>query len=185
MNVDGHTVSQQETEDMFAKIEGFLSYLRNVIVNNSDLAKQVQELTTQVNELTAQVGSVVGQNAALQEAVNVLTQERDTARRDLQATTEQLGATEKARATAQNDADHWFAEHERLSQDYNKIKEERSALESDHLKLMEEHEKVKAKLASIEAMFRPVVQEVQVHTGDQPRDPATQQWRGWQDQAAS
>src|SRR5215472_16571754 len=82
MEMSDVAVTQEETEAMFSKMTSVMEYLRNQLVNNTELAKQVQALTAQVNDLTGQIHSVVGQNTALQEAVNVLTGERDRAQQE-------------------------------------------------------------------------------------------------------
>jgi chromosome segregation ATPase len=195
--MDG-TVTQEDTEAMFSKIQSFMDFLRNALVNNTELAKQVHQMQQQLAELTTQINTAVGTNQALQEAVNVLTNERDEARRELQETQATLhDVKEKWNASTKeweekfisrdNDANHWYGQHQAVSEELAKVKEERSALEQEHQQLLEEHEKAKETLARIRATlgsvvpgFEPVaVKEVVKHEEPQPRDPVTQQWRSW------
>jgi len=182
--VDGQVaVTQEETEAMFGKITSIMEYLKNSLVNNTELAKQVASLQAQVSDLTAQVANAVGTNTALQEAVNVLQQERDTARQrvnELEQSNSELSAKFTNR---DNDANHWYAQYQAVSAELERVKNERSELETEHLKLIEENDKAKAQLEKIKAMFNvPIVEEVKSHETPQPRDPVTQQWQGWPQQ---
>ena len=182
--MDGNVaVTQEDTEAMFGKITSIMEYLRNQLVNNTELAKQVATLQAQVNDLTAQVTAAVGTNTALQEAVNVLQSERDQARQravELEQSNTDLNAKFTNR---DNDANHWYAQYQAVSAELERVKNERSQLETDHLTLIKEHDTAKALIEKVKATFSisPVVEEVQKHESPQPRDPVTQQWQGWSD----
>jgi hypothetical protein len=82
-----------------------------------------------------------------------------------------------------NDANHWYAQYQAVGAELERVKNERSELETEHLKLIEENDKAKAQLEKIKAMFNvPIVEEVKSHETPQPRDPVTQQWQGWPQQ---
>jgi predicted nuclease with TOPRIM domain len=193
--MDGQVVTTKEEIDaMFSKVTAVFDHIRNVFLNESELSKRVEAMQAQINELSQQVGQVTANNSALQEAVNVLTQERDTARREWSETCEKLNSTETARAQAQSDADGWYHKWEELAQEHEKVKQERSALELDHQRLVEEYNKlqeqmkeVTTQLEAIYAMTRPkpVVEEVTDPLGPQPRDPETQRWQSWADRRSA
>jgi chromosome segregation ATPase len=172
---------------MFNKFTSFMDYIRNQLVNNTELAKQVQEMQQQLSELTHQVNQAVGTNTALQEAVNVLTRERDEVRSDYEAACTKVSELENKFTQRDNDANHWYSEYQKISDELTKVKAERSELEAEHLRLMDEHEKVKDQLARIKSVLSTVqtipaavaVEEVHKPEGPQPRDPVTQQWRSW------
>ena len=79
------STTNEEIEAMFAKFTAMFDHIRNAFVNGAELAKRVEELSAQVSQLSQEVHQVTQQNAALQEAVNVLTQERDEARAEVQS----------------------------------------------------------------------------------------------------
>lgn len=183
--MDGTTVSQEETLAMFSKFTSFMDYIRNQLVSNTELAHQVEALTAQVHELTAQVHSVVGQNTALQEAVNVITGERDQARSEVESLKTVNAHLEAQFNTRDNDANHWYAEFQRVSAELETVKAERSKLQEEHQALVESHDKLKAKIKQIQQVFggeMATVEELQKRNEPQPRDPETQQWRGWSSQ---
>src|SRR5215831_1874219 len=166
MNVDGNVaVTQEETEAMFGKITSIMEYLKNSLVNNTELAKQVAALQEQVSDLTSQVQQAVGTNAALQEAVNVLTTERDTARHAVTTLEASINELNTRFTNRDNDANHWYAQYQAVSAELERVKNERSELETEHLKLIEAHDKAKGQLEKIKAIFpsNPVVEEVQKH----------------------
>lgn len=181
---------------MFAKFEGILSYLRNQLVNNTELASRVRELEAQVNELTNNVHNVVSQNAALQEAVNALTNERNEARAKISELESEKHTLQQNYTQRDNDANHWYAEFNKAKEDWasevaalraelESVKKERSDLETEHLHLLDDHQRATDRLKQIQSVFgsvnpEPVViEEIKKPEEPQPRDPETQQWRGW------
>src|SRR5215472_16222629 len=186
--MDGQATTKEEIDAMFSKVTAVFDHICNVFLNESELSKRVEAMQAQINELSAQVHQVTANNSALQEAVNVLTQERDTARREWSETCEKLNSTETARAQAQSDADHWYNEHNNVKAALEGVQAARSNLEQDHQKLLDEHEKVKAELERVTAQINQIYLGLQpkpepVHE-DQPRDPATQRWQSWNAQTA-
>ena len=186
--MDGQ-VTLEETEAMFAKFTSIVDYLRNALVSNTELAREVQTLKQLVNDMAMKVDQVTSQNSALQEAVNVLTSERDVANRriaELESENRDLRTRFEQR---DNDANHWYTQWGVISEEVAKVKQDRSALEEDHLKLLEEHEKAKDKLKHIQSVFgaaqvmeqenHPVPIVEPIKTDPQPRDPVTQQWQSW------
>ena len=182
--MDGQATTREEIDAMFSKVTAVFDHIRNVFLNESELSKRVEQMQAQINELSMQVHQVTANNSALQEAVNVLTSERDEWRKKFEQSNVTAASLEMAREKAQNDADYWYNTHLTLTQEHEKVKSERSQLEQDHLKLMEEHEKVKAELERITAQINQVylglqprpIEPLQSHES-QPRDPATQRWQ--------
>ena len=57
--MEAQVATREETEAMFSKIAGFMEYIRNQLVNNTELAKKVEEMQAQINSLTEQVNNGV------------------------------------------------------------------------------------------------------------------------------
>ena len=185
--MDGQ-VNEQEINDMFTKVTAAFDYIKQTFVNANQFAEQVRVLQSQVTQLTQDFEQLKVHNHALDEAINALTQERDTARRESNDWQAKANAAESARAQAQSDADHWYNQHQSMSQELATTKEALSAREHDLQEALEGNAQLKAKLETVEAQInqiyqgfapKPVVEEVEKHEGDQPRDPNTQRWQSW------
>ena len=187
--MDGQ-VQEQEINDMFAKFTAAFDYIRQTFVNASVFAEQVKALQAQVTQLSQDFESLKAHNGALDEALRTAYSERDSARAESNDWQVKYNSAETARAQAQTDADHWYNQHTEVSNKLVVVTGERSARENDLREALDENASLKSELERITAQLtqiyqglqpKPVVEPVPTHEGEQPRDPATQQWRSWQE----
>ena len=173
---------------MFAKFTAAFDYIKQTFVNASVFAEQVKALQAQVTQLSQDFESLKAHNGALDEALRTAYSERDSARAESNDWQVKYNSAEVARAQAQSDADHWYNQHQEAANKLVEVTGERSARESDLREALDENASLKSELERVTAQInqiyqgfapKPVVEEVEKHEGDQPRDPNTQRWQSW------
>jgi len=182
-------VQEQEIDAMFTKFTDAFAYIRQTFVNANQFAEQVKALQAQVTQLSQDFEQLKQHNAALDSAVNALTSERDEWKRKAEEVNVTNAALEKARSDAEKNATGWYEAHHALEDEHDKLKSQLGNRENDLREALEENAKLKAELERITGQInqiyqglapRPMVVEDVPHRGEnQPRDPETQQFRGW------
>jgi chromosome segregation ATPase len=173
------TVDEREITDMFTKFTAAFDYIKQTFVNAAQFAEQLQSLQVQFSQLQQDFDQIKSHNTALDEALTTAYGQRDAANGRVAELESRLSNAESAREQAERHANEWYAAHTAVSQELAQVKEQRSQLEQDHQRLAEAHTELTAKLEKIQALFRVETGDPGEHSESQPRDPATQQWRGY------